>query len=94
MDTFFTPLMLERLYEMLGEVSPTAKVTIAVPSPPGPDAITVYAVEDEVPEGVPEMLPVKESSNSPEGRAGLTWYTSTGPPDETMVFTVMDTCFT
>jgi hypothetical protein len=41
MDTFFTPLMLERTYEILGEVSLTATLTTLVPVPPGPLALTV-----------------------------------------------------
>ena len=75
-------------------MSEIARVTMAVPKPPGPDAITVYDVEDEIPAGVPEILPVIVSKDNPIGRAGLTWYKLTGPPEEIMAFTAMATCLT
>jgi len=39
-------------------VSDTAIVTVTLPVPPGPVAITVSNVEDETTVGIPEMIPL------------------------------------
>ena len=67
MGTFFTPLMLERLYAMLGDVSTTAIVTVARPMPPGPLATTVSNVDAYGANGMPEMAPLERFKLTPVG---------------------------
>ena len=57
--------------------------------PPVLVAVTVYVAEDETAEGVPEMAPVDESSERPDGREGETDHETTGPPLEVGVTVVM-----
>ena len=70
--TFFVPLMLKRLYAMLGDVSLTAMVTTLAPVPPGPVAVTVYGAEADTTDGVPERMPLDVFKDNPVGRDGLT----------------------
>ena len=65
---FFVPLMLERLYANAGVVSLTATVTVALPDPPGPVAITVSTLEANVTEDVPEITPVVGLKDKPVGK--------------------------
>ena len=67
MGTFFTPLMLERLYAMLGDVSTTDIVTVARPLPPRPLATTVSNVDAYVANGMPEMAPLERFKDNPAG---------------------------
>ena len=58
MATFFVPLMLVRLYETFGAVSPTETVTTARPVPPGPVAMMMSLCKENVTVGLPEMRPL------------------------------------
>ena len=57
--------------------------------PPVLLAVTVYVAEDEVVVGVPEMAPVEESIERPEGRDGETDHDVTVPPLDVGVTAVM-----
>lgn len=64
-------------------------VTVAVALPPVLLAVTVYVVLEEVVVGVPEMAPVEESIERPDGRDGETLHDVTAPPLEVGVTVVM-----
>ena len=74
---------------MAGASSFTKMVTLAVALPPLLLAVTVYEAEDDVVVGVPEMEPVEESSESPDGSAGDTVHEVTAPPLDVGVTVVM-----
>lgn len=78
---------------MAGASSFTKMVTLAVALPPLLLAVTVYEAEDDVAVGVPEMAPVEESSESPDGSAGDTVHEMTVPPLEVGVTVVMAVFF-
>ena len=73
---------------MAGASSFTKMVTLAVALPPLLLAVTVYEAEDDVVVGVPEMAPVEESSESPDGSGGDTVLEVTAPPLEVGVTVV------
>ena len=78
------------LYESeVGAMSLTTMVTLAVVLPPVLLAVTVYVVEEETTEGVPEMAPVEESNDSPVGSEGETDQVVMVPPLEVGVTVVM-----
>ena len=56
-------------------------------------AVTVYVVLEEVVVGVPEMAPVEESIERPDGRDGETLQDVTAPPLEVGGTVVMATPF-
>ena len=74
---------------MDGASSFTMMVTVAVALPPVLLAVTVYVVLEDVVDGVPEMAPVEESIESPDGRDGETLQDVTAPPLEVGVTAVM-----
>ena len=67
----------------------TTMVTSAVVLPPVLLAVTVYVAEEVTAEGVPEMAPVEESSDSPAGSDGETDQPVMGPPLAVGVTVVM-----
>ena len=68
MATFLRPLMLLFLYAKLGNVSMTLMVTVAMPVPPGPVAVTVSTVDANVTLGVPLMIPLLVFKLTPLGK--------------------------
>ena len=64
-------------------------VTPAVVLPPVLVAVTVYVAELVMAVGVPEMAPVEESSDKPDGSEGETDHEVTGPPLAVGVTVVM-----
>ena len=64
-------------------------VTPAVVLPPVLVAVTVYVAELVMAVGVPEMAPVDESSDKPDGSEGETDHEVTGPPLAVGVTVVM-----
>ena len=74
---------------MDGASSFTMIVTVAVALPPVLLAVTVYVALEEVVVGVPEMAPVEESIERPDGRDGETLQDVTAPPLEVGVTVVM-----
>ena len=64
-------------------------VTSAVVLPPVLVAVTVYVAEEVTAEGVPEMAPVEESSESPVGSEGETDHDVMVPPLTVGVTVVM-----
>ena len=62
--------------------------------PPELLAVTVYVALEEVVLGVPEIAPVEESIESPDGRDGETLQDVTVPPLEVGVTVVMAVFFT
>ena len=78
------------LYESeVGAISLTTMVTSAVVLPPVLLAVTVYVVEEETTEGVPEMAPVEESNDRPVGSEGETDHVVMVPPLAVGVTVVM-----
>ena len=67
----------------------TTMVILAVVLPPVLLAVTVYVVEEETTEGVPEMAPVEESNDRPVGSEGETDQVVMVPPLEVGVTVVM-----
>ncbi len=67
----------------------TTMVTPAVVLPPVLVAVTVYVAELVMAVGVPEMAPVEESSDKPDGNEGETDHEVTGPPLAVGVTVVM-----
>ena len=67
----------------------TTMVTPAVVLPPVLVAVTVYVAELVMAVGVPEMAPVEESSDKPDGSEGETDHEVTGPPLAVGVTVVM-----
>ena len=67
----------------------TTMVTSAVVLPPVLVAVTVYVAEEVTAEGVPEMAPVEESSESPVGSEGETDHDVMVPPLTVGVTVVM-----
>ena len=67
----------------------TTMVTSAVVLPPVLLAVTVEVAEDVTADGVPEMAPVEESSDKPDGSDGETDHDVTGPPLTVGVTVVM-----
>ena len=57
--------------------------------PPVLVAVTVYVAELVMAVGVPEMAPVEESSDKPDGNEGETDHEVTGPPLAVGVTVVM-----
>ena len=72
-----------------GATSLTTMVTSAVVLPPVLLAVTVYVVEEETTEGVPEMAPVEESNDRPVGSEGETDHVVMVPPLAVGVTVVM-----
>ena len=63
-----------------GAASLTTTVIVAVALPPVLVAVTVYAAEDVIVVGVPEMAPVEVSKDKPAGRVGVIDHETTAPP--------------
>jgi hypothetical protein len=63
-----------------GAASLTIIVTVAVALPPVFSAVTVYVFSGEIAVGVPEIVPVEASKESPDGRVGEIVHVSTSPP--------------
>ena len=72
-----------------GAASLTTMVTVVVALPPVLVAVTVYAAEDVITVGVPEISPVEVSKMRPVGRLGETCQVTTSPPLEVGVDAVM-----
>ena len=60
----------------------TTMVTVAVALPPVLVAVTVYVADAVIAFGVPEMVPVEVSKESPPGNVGDTDHETTVPPLE------------
>ena len=67
----------------------TTMVTSSVVLPPVLLAVMVYVVEEDTTEGVPEMAPVEESKERPEGSEGETDQVVMAPPLAVGVTVVM-----
>ena len=67
----------------------TSMVTSAVVLPPVLLAVMVYVAEEVMASGVPEMAPVEESRDSPDGSEGETDQEVTVPPLEVGVTVVI-----
>jgi hypothetical protein len=65
---------------VLGAISFTCIVTVAVPKPPALVAVTVYVAEVEINVGVPYIVPLDEPKDSPVGRVGDIDHVCTAPP--------------
>ena len=63
-----------------GAASLTVMVTDAVELPPVLFAYTVYVVEEEIADGVPEISPFEVEKVSPAGRVGEISHDVTAPP--------------
>jgi hypothetical protein len=68
------------LYEITGVASLTSIVTIVVTLPPELVAVTVYAADDVMVSGVPEIAPEDVENESPDGSAGEISQSVTVPP--------------
>tara|TARA_B100000900_G_scaffold357339_2_gene327570 strand:- start:2531 stop:2764 length:234 start_codon:yes stop_codon:yes gene_type:complete len=62
---------------------------VVVALPPVLVAVTVYDVEDEVADGVPEIAPVEVENERPDGSDGVIDHETTVPPLEVGVAVVM-----
>ena len=67
----------------------TSMVTSAVVLPPVLLAVIVYVAEEVMASGVPEMAPVEESMDNPDGSEGETDHEVTVPPLELGVTVVI-----
>ena len=67
----------------------TSMVTSAVVLPPVLLAVIVYVAEEVMASGVPEMAPVEESMDNPDGSEGETDHEVTAPPLELGVTVVI-----
>ena len=67
----------------------TTMEMVVVALPPVLVAVTVYDVEDEVADGVPEIAPVEVENERPDGSDGVIDHETTVPPLEVGVAVVM-----
>ena len=67
----------------------TTMEMVVVALPPVLVAVTVYDVEDEVADGVPEIAPVEVENERPDGSDGVIDHEVTVPPLEVGVAVVM-----
>lgn len=72
-----------------GAASLTTMVIVAVALPPVLVAVTVYAAEDVIVVGVPEIVPVEASKDRPAGSVGDIVQETTAPPLEVGVAAVI-----